>query len=97
MPMILEHALLAVITGREEAFLATFVEARPLIASRPGFRSVGLCRSVERPSVFLLLVEWEQLTDQTVGFRGSPEYQRWKALLHPFYKLFPDVGHFTDV
>ena len=29
----------------------------------------------------------------TAGFRGSPDYQRWKALLHHFDEPFPEVAH----
>jgi hypothetical protein len=29
-----------------------------------------------------------------VGFRTSPQYQEWKALLHHFYDPFPIVEHF---
>jgi hypothetical protein len=32
-----------------------------------------------------------------VGFRGSPGYQEWKALLHHFYDPFPTVEHYTTV
>jgi hypothetical protein len=28
---------------------------------------------------------WRAIEDHTEGFRKSPEYQRWKALLHHFY------------
>lgn len=95
--MIREHAILPVRPGREDAFLAAFRVARPLIESMPGFRGLSLSRSVELPSSFLLLVDWERLEDHTDGFRGSPEYADWKALLHGFYDPFPDVQHFIDV
>jgi len=95
--VILEHALLPVVPGREDDFLAAFAEARPIIIGMAGCRSVRLARSVESPHLFVLLVEWDTLEHHTVGFRGSPEYQRWKALLHRFYRPFPDVGHFVDV
>jgi heme-degrading monooxygenase HmoA len=95
--VILEHALLPVVPGQEDDFLAAFAEARPIISGMPGCRSVRLARSVETPHLFVLLVEWDTLEQHTVGFRGSPEYQRWKALLHRFYRPFPDVGHFVDV
>lgn len=95
--MILEHALLPVIPGQEDDFLAAFTRARPIITRMPGCRTVRLARSIETPHLFVLLVEWETLTDHTVGFRGSPEYLQWKALLHQFYRPFPEVGHFTDV
>ena len=29
-----------------------------------------------------------------MGFRGSPEYQEWKQLLHHFYDPFPTVEHY---
>jgi hypothetical protein len=32
-----------------------------------------------------------------VGFRGSPEYQKWKQLLHHFYEPFPTVEHFLPM
>ena len=92
--MIREHAILPVRPGLEDAFLAAFQSARPLIASMPGFRGLSLSRSIEDPSSFLLLVDWERLEDHTVGFRGSPEYAHWKELLHGFYSPFPDVQHF---
>lgn len=33
----------------------------------------------------------------TTGFRDSPEYQRWRTLLHHFYDPFPVVEHFEAV
>ncbi|PXA67740.1 antibiotic biosynthesis monooxygenase family protein [Cryobacterium arcticum] len=95
--MIREHALLPVVPGREDDFLVAFRTARALIESMPGFRGLSLSRSMEAPSSFLLLVDWDRLEDHTEGFRGSPEYAVWKALLHPFYDPFPDVQHFVDV
>ncbi|MBX0298488.1 antibiotic biosynthesis monooxygenase [Cryobacterium sp. 1639] len=95
--MIREHAVLPVRPGSEDDFLAAFRVARPLIESMPGFRGLSLLRSLEAPSSFLLLVDWDRLEDHTEGFRGSPEYARWKAMLHPFYEPFPDVQHFVDV
>ena len=93
--MIREHALLDVIPGEEQRFELAFAEAKAIIASMPGFRSLTLDRGIEQPTRYLLLVEWDRLEDHTEGFRGSPEYQRWKALLHHFYDPFPTVEHYT--
>ena len=95
--MILEHALLPVRPGQEAAFEAAFADARAIIAAMPGFGGLTLSRCLERPGTYLLLVQWERLEDHTDGFRGSPEYQRWRALLHHFYDPFPTVEHFTSV
>jgi heme-degrading monooxygenase HmoA len=95
--MILEHAILPVRPGREADFEAAFAEAKPIIASMPGFVDLTLSRSIETPNEFLLLVHWESIAAHEVGFRGSPEYERWRALLHGFYEPFPVVEHFAEV
>jgi heme-degrading monooxygenase HmoA len=95
--VILEHALLPVRPGEEDAFEAAFAEAMPIIASMRGFECLSLTRCVERPSTYLLLVEWQSLEDHTVGFRTSRAYDDWRALLHDFYEPFPTVEHFQPV
>lgn len=95
--MILEHALLPVIPGREADFETAFAEARKLIARMPGFRGLRLSRSLETPHSYLLLVEWTSVEAHDPGFRGSPEYKRWRELLHDFYEPFPVVEHYAQV
>jgi heme-degrading monooxygenase HmoA len=95
--VITEHALLAVIPGREEEFLVAMEGAKALIAASPGFVSLRVERCLERPNNFLLLVEWQCLEDHTEGFRGSPAYEEWRAALHHFYDPFPLVEHYETV
>ena len=95
--MILEHALLDVRPGQEDAFEHAFDQARGIIAAMPGFRDLRLSRCLERPGTYLLLVGWDTLEHHTEGFRGSPRYQEWRRLLHHFYDPFPTVEHFTEV
>jgi heme-degrading monooxygenase HmoA len=63
----------------------------------PGFIDLQLQRCLEISNKYVLLVNWETLEDRTVGFRGSPEYQEWRTLLHHFYDPFPIVEHFVRV
>jgi heme-degrading monooxygenase HmoA len=95
--MILEHAYLPVTPSREAEFEAAFSTAKTIIASMPGFRGLTLSRCVERPPRYLLLVEWDRIEDHTEGFRGSAEYQDWRALLHHFYDPAPEVEHYERV
>ena len=95
--MITEHTLLDVTAGHEEEFVVSMERAKAIIAASPGFVSLSVERCVERPSCFLLLVEWERLEDHTEGFRGSPAYQDWRAALHHFYDPFPVVEHLAPV
>jgi heme-degrading monooxygenase HmoA len=95
--MILEAAMLHVLPGREAEFEAAFREASPIIAGSEGYLGHELRRCIEAPSRYLLLVRWRRLEDHTEGFRGSPGYQRWRALLHHFYDPSPTVEHFEAV
>jgi heme-degrading monooxygenase HmoA len=95
--VITEHALLEVIPGQEDAFLEAMDRAKVHISGSPGFTSLRVERCLERPSCFLLLVEWGRLEDHTEGFRGSAAYQEWRAALHHFYDPFPVVEHFEAV
>ena len=93
--MVLEVAILDVIPDRRSEFEQAFCEAQSIISSVPGYQRHELRRCVEEESRYLLLVWWQDLESHTVGFRGSPEYQEWKALLHHFYSPFPKVEHYT--
>ncbi|MBW1843774.1 MAG: antibiotic biosynthesis monooxygenase [Deltaproteobacteria bacterium] len=94
--MILEVAILDVVPGQESGFQRSFLEAQELLSSMPGCISHELKRCIENPSRYVLLVNWEKLEDHTVGFRGSPQYQEWKKLLHHYYDPFPEVEHYHD-
>jgi heme-degrading monooxygenase HmoA len=95
--VILEHALLPVKPGQEADFERAFATATDIISAVPGFRKLTLSRCLERPGGYLLLVEWDRLEDHTEGFRGSPAYEDWRALLHHFYDPFPVVEHYVGV
>jgi heme-degrading monooxygenase HmoA len=95
--MILEVAILNVIPGLEDDFLKAFSKAQAIISGMAGYISHQLKRCIENASQFILLVEWEKLTDHTEGFRQSKEYQEWKGLLHHFYNPFPTVQHYETI
>ena len=94
--MILEIAILNVRDGACDAFEAAFREASAIIAAMRGYHSHELRRCLETPNRYILLVHWQRLEDHTVGFRQSPEYQQWRALLHHFYDPFPTVEHYGE-
>lgn len=93
---VIEHALLPVRAGSEAAFEAAVAEAKPLIEASPGFISLEIRRPVDPGQPYLLLVQWRSVADHRDGFRASERYQRWRALLHPFYDPVPTVGYFGD-
>jgi len=93
--MILEVAILDVRAGQKQEFEEAFLTAQSIISSMPGYISHQLRSCIEKPNRYILLVNWETLEDHTIGFRESPQYQEWKALLHHFYNPFPVVEHYS--
>ncbi len=89
--------MLDVRAGEGARFEAAFQRAEPLIAASPGHQRHELRRCVDKAERYLLLVWWDSLEAHTQGFRGSPAYQEWKALLHPFYDPFPTVEHYAPL
>ena len=92
--MILEIALFDIVPGQEPDFEHAFNKARELIALARGYLSHELLRSHETPSQYTLLVRWQRIEDHTEGFRGSPLYTQWRALLSPYFQHPPKVGHY---
>ena len=95
--MILETAVLQIIPNQQAAFETAFAQAQTIIAGMKGYQSHELQKCIEIENQYILLVRWETLEDHTEGFRGSDEYQEWKALLHHFYDPFPTVEHYEPV
>jgi len=95
--MILEVAILDVIPNQEKDFESAFAKASSMITSMQGYISHQLQRCFEKQNRYVLLVQWETLESHTIGFRGSPQYQEWKKLLHYFYDPFPVVEHYEMI
>ena len=95
--MIQEVAILDVKLGQGNEFEMVFGQAQKIIASMPGYVSHQLRKCIEKPDRYLLLVNWRNLEDHTIGFRKSEQYQEWRRLLHHFYEPFPEVEHYALV
>ena len=94
--MVLEIAMLQVKPGQTAEFEAAFAKAQLIISSMPGHITHELQHCLEDAHHYSLLVRWQTLEDHTIGFRQSPRYQEWRALLHHFYDPFPTVLHYTS-
>lgn len=94
--MVLEVARIDVTPGAEEAFTAAYRQAQDLVAQTPGCRSMRMTRGIERPSAFLLLVEWDSV-EAHEAFRSSDRFPRWRELIGPHFAAPPDVEHVQDV
>lgn len=91
--MVFEIAEIEVKSGEELAFEAAVAEAALYFKKAKGCLSLELHRTVERPSVYRLVVGWERVEDHMVDFRESPDFQEWRRLASPHFAKAPTVEH----
>ena len=95
--MVLEIAEFTIRSGQEDEFAVAYGRAAYLIRDTPGCLSMRMTRGIESPSRFVLLVEWENVTDHTEGFRGTASFRTWREELGPFFAETPRVEHAVDI
>jgi heme-degrading monooxygenase HmoA len=93
--VILERAIITVKPGHADDFIRAFAQAAPLIRSAKGCRKADMHRGVENPDSFILLALWDTLEDHMIGFRESPEFTEWRAILGPHFAAPPAVEHYA--
>jgi heme-degrading monooxygenase HmoA len=83
--------------GEELAFEGAVHTALPLFQRARGFVSASLLRVIERSSSYRLVIVWQTLENHTVDFRGSDDFQQWRALAGPYFATTPRVDHSHSV
>ncbi len=91
--MVTEIADFRVVADRQDEFADAVREGLTFAAETPGFRTATLTRSIETPTRFVLLIEWDTVEAHTVGFRESENFGKWRALVGPFFDGAPNVEH----
>jgi heme-degrading monooxygenase HmoA len=93
--MILEVADIRIQPGRQAEFdVAIQHGLETVIAKAQGFGGFKVNKGIESPERYLLQIFWDTLEDHTVGFRESPAFAEWRAIVGPFFAQPPMVEHF---
>ncbi len=93
--MILELADIRIHPGQQAAFEQAIELGLNTVASKAkGFQGGKVNRGIESPERYVLQIFWDTLEDHTVGFRQSPLFTEWRAIVGPFFAVPPHVEHF---
>ena len=96
--MILELADIRIQPGQNAAFEEAVERGlKMVIHSAKGFQGYKVNRGVESKERYILQIFWDTLEDHTVGFRQSPAFTDWRAIVGPFFAGPPTVEHFELV
>jgi heme-degrading monooxygenase HmoA len=96
--VIVEIADIKVRPEDRAAFAEAIARAAETVLSRAaGYRRHTILACQETPGRFVLYVEWDSLEAHTVGFRQSPAFTDWRAIIGPYFAQPPHVEHFEVV
>ncbi|MFH1797005.1 MAG: antibiotic biosynthesis monooxygenase family protein [Pseudomonadota bacterium] len=95
--MIIEVATIRVKQGLEAEFEAAVGKAVDVFRRAEGCLGLVLTRCVEDQSHFDVVIRWKTLEDHTVGFRNSPLFAEWRALVGPYFAEPPSVKHYANI
>lgn len=96
--MILELADIRILAGQNAAFEEAIGRGlKTVIHGAKGFQGYKLNRGIESAERYVLQVFWATLEDHTRGFRQSPAFAQWRAIVGPFFAGAPIVEHFELV
>lgn len=96
--MILELADIHIHPGQNAAFEEAIQRGlKTVISAAKGFQGFKVNRGIENSERYVLQIFWDTLEDHTVGFRESPAFADWRAIVGPFFAGAPVVEHFDLV
>ncbi len=95
--MVLEVVNVNIIPGKEAEYEAALAEAWKVVARAPGFVSFEVKRCIERPSRYILLINWKTIEAHMEGFRNSPDFQVWRGMVQHLYDGAALVEHYTTI
>lgn len=96
--MILEFVDIRIHPGQQAAFDEAIQRGLDTVISKSkGFAGYKVNRGIESPERYLLTIFWETVEDHMVGFRESPAFAEWRAIVGPFFAQPPAMEHFNLV
>jgi heme-degrading monooxygenase HmoA len=94
--MITERADLTIAPDKASEFESAMAQGIPLLASAKGAGQVTLMRCIERPTRYMLAIQWQALSDHE-NFTKTPEFKTFVGIVGPFFVERPSTEHFNPV
>jgi quinol monooxygenase YgiN len=78
-------------------FITAYTEAGTYLNRSPHCLSYEIINGVEEPNHFIIRIEWESMEGHMQGFRRSPEFQHFFALVKPFFNAILEMKHYSVI
>jgi len=92
--MIIEYIRYKIDSGRSAGFLAAYAAASHILDESGYCLAYELSACEEEPERFMLRIEWTSTDDHLNGFRKSPAFAGFFALVRPYFGDIEEMHHY---
>lgn len=83
--------------GQEAAFEDAYRKAGEHLRASPHCLSYQITRCVEEPGRYIVRIEWDSLEGHLQGFRKSPVFRDFFALVRPYVGAIEEMQHYEEL
>ena len=92
--MVIEYIRYRVGSDRAADFLDAYAVAAAVLEEDPRCLSYQVSRGHEEPDRFMIRIEWTSVADHLEGFRRSPAFRSFFAVVRPFFDDIEEMSHY---
>ncbi|OZB92415.1 antibiotic biosynthesis monooxygenase family protein [Paenibacillus sp. XY044] len=95
--MVVEIIRYHIASESSEHFVQAYKEAGVFLENSEHCLSYEVIRGVEEPDHFIVRIEWDSVEGHMQGFRTSPDFQKFFALVKPFFNAILEMKHYSMI
>lgn len=92
--MVLEIIRYLIIDKQENQFEEDYDKAARFLDASPHCLNYRLARSGKEKNRYAMLIEWDSAEGHLQGFRQSPEFGKFFALVKPYFNMIEEMEHY---
>ncbi len=92
--MVLEVIRYLITDGQENQFETDYGKAAKYLDASPYCLDYTLARSGKEKNRCVVLIEWDSATGHLQGFRQSPDFGTFFALIKPYFNMIEEMEHY---
>lgn len=95
--MIVEYTRYKIDEKRRMLFERAYEKAGEVLRSSSHCQRYELSHCTEDPNYYTLRIEWDSEDGHLKGFRSSPEFKTFLALVQPYIKDIEEMRHYAVI
>ena len=95
--MVVEYIRYVIPADQAAAFENAYRDAGAILGADEHCLRHEVARGVENPERYVVRIEWDSVEGHEQGFRKSPAFGEFFALVKPFFDAIEEMTHYSPV